>query len=109
MSEAVSPIRLSLAPMAAEIETQLFNDYMRPLAGQTIKRLYEYLAANGGAENGGRELQGAVPIVGQAVQLYQAGAYAQAVNAAFQAYRHVVVVRSHKPDLPALTLDPAGS
>ena len=108
MSEVVSPIKLSLAPMAAEIEGQLYNEYMRPLAGLTIKRLYEYLAANTNAEDGGRELQGAIPAVGQAVQLYQAGAYAQAVDTAFQAYRHVTVVRSHKPNLPALELEQTG-
>lgn len=109
MSESASPIKLSLAPMAAEIEVQLYNEYMRPLAGTTIKRIYEYLDTNTGAEDGGRELQGAIPVVGQAVQLYQAGRYAEAVDAGYQAYRYVTVVRSHKSNLPPLELEPSGS
>lgn len=104
MPEAVSPIKLSLAPMAAEIELQLFNEYMHPIAGRVIKKLYDYLASNTGTNGNGRELEGCIPIVGQAVQLFQAGAYPQAVDQAFAAYRYITVLRSHKPELPPVDL-----
>jgi hypothetical protein len=97
-----SPIKLTLAPMAPEIEAQLFSAYIKPIAAGVIRRLYEYLAAN--AQGGGKELQGCVPLVGGAVQVFQAGDYPRALNQAYAAYRYLTVLRTHKPELPPLEL-----
>ncbi|MDQ3935245.1 MAG: hypothetical protein M3340_11530 [Actinomycetota bacterium] len=104
MPETISPIKLTLAPMPAQIEAQLYNDYLRPLAGQVIKKVYDYLSANAGGENGASELEGCAPLVAAAVQRFQAGDYAGALQQTFGAYRYVTVLRSHNPDLPALEL-----
>ena len=101
---AVSPIKLTLGQMPPEIESQLYNDYLRPLAGQVIGRVYEYLTANLQGDKPVRELQGCVPIVAAAVQAYQAGDNAGALQQAYGAYRFVTVVRSHKSGLPPLDL-----
>ncbi|HEX2085322.1 MAG TPA: hypothetical protein VHF89_06530 [Solirubrobacteraceae bacterium] len=98
-----SPIKLSLAPMAPEIEAQLYSAYIKPIAAGVIRRLYEYLAAN--VQGGGaKELQPCVPLVGGAVQVFQAGDYPRALQQAYVAYRYVTVVRTHKPELPPLEL-----
>ncbi len=100
---AGSPIKLSLAPMAPEIEAQLFNSYMKPIAADVIRRLYDYLATHSQrAEN--KELQGCIPLVGGAVQVFQAGDYPRALQQAYSAYRYVTVLRTHKPELPPLQL-----
>jgi hypothetical protein len=99
---AVSPIKLSLAQMPPEIEGQLYNDYLRPLAGQVITKLYDYVAAGLQGDKAAKELQGCVPLLGQAVQTYQSGDYGSALQQAYAAYRFVTVIRSHRPDLPAI-------
>ncbi len=103
MAEPGSPIKLSLAPMAPEIEAQLFNAYMRPIAANVIGALYDYVAENAKKEEN-QELQGCIPLVGGAVQVFQAGDYGQALQQAYGAYRYVTVARTHKPELPKLEL-----
>jgi hypothetical protein len=104
MAESSSPIRLTLAPMPAGIEAQLYNDYMRPLAGQVIKKVYEYVSANAGDENGSAELEGSVPLIAAALQRFKAGDYAGALQQTYGVYRYVTVLRSHRPELPPLEL-----
>jgi hypothetical protein len=104
MVETTSPIRLSLAPMPPQIEAQLYNDYLRPLAGQVIKKVYEYLSANANGEDGAAELEGCAPLVAAAVERFHGGDYGGALQQGFGAYRFVTVLRSHRPDLPPLEL-----
>jgi len=104
MPETISPIKLTLAPMAPEIEAQLYNDYLRPLAAHAIVKIYEYLSANASQQDAASQLQGVVPVVGAAVQGFQAGDYGGALQQAYLAYRYLTVLRSQIPDLPALNL-----
>jgi hypothetical protein len=100
----ISPIKLTLAPMSPEIEGQLYNDYLRPLAAHSISRVYDYLSSNATKSDAASELQGAIPIVGAAVQRFQGGDYGGALQQMFGAYRYLTVLRSHRPELPALDL-----
>jgi hypothetical protein len=104
MPETISPIKLTLAPMPPEIEAQLYNDYLRPLAARAIVKIYDYLSANASQEDAASELEAIVPIVGAAVQRFQSADYGGALQQAYVAYRYLTVLRSHRPDLPALDL-----
>ena len=108
MPEQGSPIKISLAPMAPEIEAQLFNSFLRPITAGVIRKLYDYLAENARKE-GSEELQGCLPLVGGAVQTFQAEDYGQAFLRAYSAYRYLVALRTYKPDLPPLDLGTGAS
>jgi hypothetical protein len=104
MAEQVSPIRLSLAPMAPEIEAQLLSNYLRPVTATVLRKLYDYLADNTKSD-GAEELSGCTPLIAAAVQAFQAEDYSQAFQRAYVAYRYLVVLRSRRPSLPALELE----
>jgi hypothetical protein len=90
--------------MPPEIEGQLYNDYLRPLAARVIRKIYDYLSANVSRPDTAADLQGSIPIVGAAVQRFESGDYGGALQQAYGAYRYLTVLRSHRPDLPALDL-----
>lgn len=94
--------------MAPEIEVQLFNSYLRPITAGVIHKLYDYLAEN--MQKGGpEELQACLPLVGGAVQTFQAEDYVQAFQRAYTAYRFLIALRTQMPDLPPLDLDVASN
>jgi hypothetical protein len=107
MAEQVSPIKISLAPMAPEIEAQLFNSFLRPITANVLRKLYDYLAENT-RKDSSEELSACLPLVGAAVQTFQAEDYSQAFQRAYLAYRYLIALRSQRPELPPLELE-AGS
>jgi hypothetical protein len=104
MAELVSPIKLSLAPMAPEIEAQLYNSFLRPITANVLRKLYDYLAENT-RKDSSEELAACLPMVGAAVQTFQSGDYAQAFQRTYFAYRYLIALRRQRPELPALELE----
>jgi hypothetical protein len=104
MPEQVSPIKISLAPMAPEIEAQLFNSFLRPITANVLRKMYDYLAENT-RKDSSEELAACLPLVGAAVQTFQAEDYMQAFQRTYLAYRYLLALRTQRPELPALELE----
>lgn len=104
MPEQISPIKISLAPMAPEIEAQLFNSFLRPITANVLRKMYDYLAENTRKDNS-EELAACLPLVGAAVQTFQGEDYVQAFQRTYLAYRYLIALRTQRPELPALELE----
>jgi hypothetical protein len=88
-----------VVPMQAapEVEAQTLMSFLQVQTGDLIRKLYSTLEQHGTQYP---QLNDCVPILGQAVELYKAGDFAQAFTATYYAYRQWKLVAAQVPDLP---------
>lgn len=96
-SQASSSLQALQSTAALELST--LNAFLRQPTSDLIRRLYDYLNANGQQYTA---LINITPVVAQAAQLYGAGDYVNAFNITYQAYRSIALLRMTAPNLPPL-------
>jgi hypothetical protein len=92
----------NLADASANVITPLDEQraaeaFLRDLCAGSLRKLYKYVELAAGRQ---ADVAACYPIFHQAVQAYRARDFGQALNACFQTYRMIALLRSRDLDLP---------
>ena len=82
-----------------DVEVRAATDFMQDASADLIRKLYQYLEANGEQHP---QLADVMSMVQRAAELFGAHDYTGAFSQAYQGYRAITIVRASVPALPGL-------